>query len=437
MRSFATLEPLSTGDLIDRAVRLYRRNFTPLVSIAAVPTVIGYIVSLMFWNGYTGLLTGVSGSRGLSMSSITLLLLGALGYPVWFYSLLVTISGLSRVVGDHLMLDEPISVRRCFGAAKQRLGAITLMALLFVVMLFAAYIVLSIVLFVLMMGIGLFVGVVATVKLPQWIITTLLVITVILGVALAILVICVILSRVVFLPAIVMIEGQSAGNALGRSISLGKGNWNRVGAIVLFTYFVSLSLLAALAMPIGILLYQSNLLSADAITSPTVSILYTSLNQLSTLLCLPIWIVSFTLLYFDSRVRKEAYDLDLIAREINPGFYWQSPVAPPPMGYPRTSQTGWGRMPVQTGPLGLAGYTPQTRLDGRSSEVGLPETEGLSKQFGNEANVFNASSGPNEPGSATDELRIRPCAVCGAHLVPDASFCMNCGTLAGIQAKHE
>ncbi|HKA21810.1 MAG TPA: hypothetical protein VKN18_26270 [Blastocatellia bacterium] len=434
MRSFTRLEPLSTGDLIDRAVRLYRRNFTPLVSIAAVPTVIGYIVSLMFWNGYTGLLTGVSGSRGLSMSSITMLLLGALGYPVWFYTLLVTISGLSRVVGDHLMLDEPISVRRCFGAAKQRLGAITLMALLFVVMLFAAYIVLSIVLFILMMGIGLLVGVVAAVRLPQWIITTLLVITVIVGVALALVVICVILSRVVFLPAIVMIEGQSAGNAVGRSINLGKGNWFRVGAIVLFTYFVSLSLLAALAMPVGIILYQSNLLNADAITSPTVSILYTSLNQLSTLLCLPIWIVSFTLLYFDSRVRKEAYDLDLIAREINPGFFWQPPVAPPPLGYPPPSQTGWVRTPVQTSPLGLAGYTsPQSRVESRSSEVGLPAAESLSAEFRNEPNVLNSSSGLNE----TEEPRVRRCAVCDAHLVPGASFCMNCGTLTTPQTSRE
>jgi len=434
MRSFTRLEPLSTGDLIDRAVRLYRRNFTPLVSIAAVPTVIGYIVSLMFWNGYTGLLTGVSGSRGLSMSSITMLLLGALGYPVWFYTLLVTISGLSRVVGDHLMLDEPISVRRCFGAAKQRLGAITLMALLFVVMLFAAYIVLSIVLFILMMGIGLLVGVVAAVRLPQWIITTLLVITVIVGVALALVVICVILSRVVFLPAIVMIEGQSAGNAVGRSINLGKGNWFRVGAIVLFTYFVSLSLLAALAMPVGIILYQSNLLNADAITSPTVSILYTSLNQLSTLLCLPIWIVSFTLLYFDSRVRKEAYDLDLIAREINPGFFWQPPVAPPPLGSPRPSQTDWVRTPVQTSPLGLAGYTsPQSRVESRSSEVGLPAAESLSAEFRNEPNVLNSSSGLNE----TEEPRVRRCAVCDAHLVPGASFCMNCGTLTTPQTSRE
>src|SRR4030095_252526 len=143
----------------------------------------------------------------------------------------------------------------------------------------------------------------------------------------------------------------------------------------LFTYFVSLSLLSPLAMPIGILLYQSNLLSADAITSPTVSILYTSLNQLSTLLCLPIWIISFTLLYFDSRVRKEAYDLDLIAREINPGFYWQPPITTPPIGYPGSAQTGWVRSPVQTSPLGLAGFSgQQAQVQNMSSEVRFSDT---------------------------------------------------------------
>jgi hypothetical protein len=430
MSTFAILEPLSTGDVIDRAVRLYRRNFTPLLGIAAVPTVIGYIVSLMFWNGYAGLLTGVSGSRGLSVSAIWMLMLGVLGYPIWFYTLLVTISGLSRVVGDHLMLDEPITLRRCFGAAKQRLGAITLMALLFVVMLFAAYIVLSIVLFVLMMAIGLFAGLVAAVRLPPWMTTTALVITVIVGVALTLFVILVILSRVVFLPAIVMIEGQSAGNAVGRAISLGKGNWYRVGAIGLFTYFVSLSLLAALALPVGIILYQSNLLNIDAITSPTVSILYTSLNQLSTLLCLPIWIVSFTLLYFDSRVRKEAYDLDLIAREINPGFYWRPPAVPPPLGYPKSSQSGWGRAPVQTSPLGLAGYAgPHQHREDKSSEVTLADTERKPDEFRSEPQVLSASSGPQESAPAADEPRARFCAACGSFLVPGASFCMNCGNL--------
>src|SRR4030095_2239488 len=168
----------------------------------------------------------------------------------------------------------------------------------------------------------------------------------------------------------------------------------------LFTYFVSLSLLAALAMPVGIILYQSNLLSADAITSPTVSILYTSLNQLSTLLCLPIWIVSFTLLYFDSRVRKEAYDLDLIAREINPGFYWQQPVPPLPPGYTTPPQTGWVRSPVLTSPLGLSGYAgPQARVENRPSEVGHTDAEEVpSEEFKTEPNVFGPPSTLNETG---------------------------------------
>jgi hypothetical protein len=280
-----------------------------------------------------------------------------------------------------------------------------------------------------MMAIGLMVGLVAAVRLPQWITTTALVITVIAAVALALVVICVILSRVVFFPAIVMIEGQSAGNALSRSMSLGKGNWYRVGAIVLFTYFVSLSLLAALALPVGIFLYQSNLLNAESITSPIVSILYTSLNQLSTLLCLPIWIISFTLLYFDSRVRKEAYDLDLIAREINPGFYWQPPILPPPVGHPSSAQAGWVRSPVQTSPLGLAGFSGQqshvqNRSETRFSDAGPPsEPSGAEPGLSDTIPVFE------EPSKLAEESRVRTCSMCGASLVPGASFCMNCGAL--------
>src|SRR6266567_7129362 len=216
MPRFTILEPISAGDVIDRAVRLYRRNFTSLVAITAVPTLIGYVVSLMFWHGYASLLTSTASTRpGVPLSAVWMLALGGLGYPVWGYVQLLTVSGLSRVVGDHLMLGEPITFRRCFAAVRWRLGAITLMALLTVVMLFAAYIIVSIVLFVLIMLVGLIVGVIAAAGLPQWMMTVMLVVTVIFAVAFSLLLICVVVARVVFLPQIVMIEGQSAGNALG------------------------------------------------------------------------------------------------------------------------------------------------------------------------------------------------------------------------------
>ena len=427
MPSLTILEPMSTGDLIDRAVRLYRRNFTPIVGITAVPTLIGFVVSLMFWNGYTSLLTAGSSSRGLSVTAIWMLVLGAVGYPVWLYSLLLTVSGLSRVVGDHLMLGEQITFRRCFAAVKRRVGAITLMGLLSVVMLFAVYIVVSIVLFALVMAVALIVGVIAAARLPQWVSTVALVVIVIVAVAVILLVICVVVARIVFMPQIVMIEGQSAGNALGRAISLGKGNWYRVGAIALFTYFVSTSLLAALALPVLVALYLSGVLTAEFFASPTWSILYTSFGQVSNLLSLPIWIVSFTLLYFDSRVRKEAYDLDLIAREINPGFYWQPPVQPGPFGYQVQMQSPLSRVPVQTSPLGLAGYRPTQKQTEPASPEGPAHTEAeeLREKFQRAAESLNAQeTDESAPGSAG-----ATCTACGASLLPGASFCMNCGSL--------
>jgi zinc ribbon protein len=433
MAGFTILEPISTGDVIDRSVRLYRRNFTPLVAITAAPTLIGYVVSLMFWHGYTSLLTSTTSSRGVPVTAVWMLAIGGLGYPVWAYVQLLTVSGLSRVVGDHLMLGEPITFRRCSAAVRRRLGAITLMGLLLIVMLFAAYIVLSIVLFVLIMLVGLIVGVVAAAGLPQWMTTVMLVVTVIVAVAFSLLLICVVAARVVFLPQIVMIEGQSAGNALGRAIRLGKGNWYRVGAIALFTYFVSASLLAAFTLPVLTAFYLSGVLSAEFFVGPTWSILYTSFGQISNLLSLPIWIVSFTLLYFDSRVRKEAYDLDLIAREINPGFIWQPTVQPSAFGYQMPAQVDPLRAYIQTSPLGLAGYRPPQPRTEPASPEGAPRTESeeLRDKFQHAAENLSARD-VGEIVSDSEGPTRATCKECGASLLPGASFCMNCGSLTHL-----
>jgi hypothetical protein len=428
MPSFTILEPISTGDVIDRAVRLYRRNFTPLVAITAVPTLLGYVVSVMFWSGYTSLITSTASSRGVPVTAVWMLVLGGLGYPIWAYVLLLTVSGMSRVVGDHLMLSEPITFRKCFAAVKRRLGAITLMGLLSVAMLVAAYIIVSIVAFVLILVVGLSVGVIAAVKLPQWLATTALVILVIVAVSLGLLLISVVVARVVFLPQIVMIEGQSAGNALGRAIRLGKGNWYRVAAIALFTYFVSTSLLAAFTLPVLTALYFSGVLTPEFFVGPTWSILYTSFGQISNLLSLPLWIVSFTLLYFDSRVRKEAYDLDLIAREINPGFNWQPTVTPSAFGYQMPAQFAAGREYVQTSPLGLAGYRPPPKPTDTVLPEAAPriESEVLRDKFQHAAESLSASEAA-ESVLNSEGMTPATCSACGASLLPSASFCMTCG----------
>ncbi|MFY9608626.1 MAG: hypothetical protein WAU45_08450 [Blastocatellia bacterium] len=408
MPSFTILEPMSTGDVIDRAVRLYRRNFGPLIGIVAIPTLVGYLSSMMFWYGYTSLLSSATNTSRVGADSIVMLTLGSLGYPLYMFLLLATVAGLSRTVGDHLMMGEPITLRKSMSAVWKRRGNIVLLALLLLVILIGLYVVFSIVVIALVLFGSLIAGVMVAAQLPQWATITLVVIVTLAFLAAAIFLVCQIVARVVFMPHVVMIEGESAGSALARAIRLGKGNWHRVGAILLFTYFVSLSILSAMTLPVLAGLYLAGYALSEFFMSPGWTIVYSSFSDISSLLSLPIWIVSFTLLYFDSRVRKEAYDLELLARDVAPGFYWQ-PTVQTPFGYSTPTSFMEGRAYLQTSPLGLAGY-------GR--EMAHPASAQIE--------TVN-DSGPGGGGEISDES-LRLCGECAAQLESGASFCMVCGT---------
>lgn len=446
---------MSTGDVIDRAVRLYRRNFTPLVSIAAVPSIMGYVVSLLFWFGLAELERGGSLNAGAAAS----MMLGAIGYPLTLFVWLMMVAGLSRVVGDQVMLDEPITFRRCVAAIRRRFKDILFMGLLSIVTVVALYMAVSAIVFALILVVGIMAGVIAAAGLPPTVIGVLVGIVAVIAIAAAIFLILVILVRVTFLPQVVMLEGQSAGNALTRAISLGKGNWHRLGAIVLFGYFVSFSLLFALLMPIMAFLYMSGLVSESFFAGQSWNAIYGACSQVSNLLVFPIWIISLTLLYFDSRVRKEAYDLELLAREIAPGFYWQPPAPAAASGYQGASFAGGGREFVQTSPLGLAGYGVRRGPDPvpahQVAPQGSPEAspQGAAPEASGPAPQGDEPSAPSDEGRAVEapartddvsgEVKSAPegeealpprgatpyttCARCGAMLEIDSRFCNICG----------
>jgi hypothetical protein len=443
MANFTILEPMSTGDVIDRTVRLYRRNFTPMVAVVAIPTLIGYLSSMMFWFGYTRLLPDLesqSSTPEFDGGALIMLGLGMIGYPLWFFAMVVTVAALSRVVGDHIMLGEPVTFRKCFSAIRRRLSDITLMGLLSFGLVFALSIVLWIVLVAVVLIVGLVAGAIAGLGLPSWMTVVITTLAVLLAVAGGIYVLLHVLARVVFLPQVVMIEGQSAGAALSRAMSLGSGNWYRVGAIMLFVYFVSLSLLAAFTLPfIGILGYF-DVLSAEFFLSPGWNVVYAAFNQISNLLVWPIWIVSFTLLYFDSRVRKEAYDLELLAREVSPGFYWQPVVRPPIFGYYPQPGFGYRRAYVQTSPLGLAGYMPPPAPPQPPPQTIFPQgpvTQNQPQSYQNIVPVLDTTPQSQPVSSASTATPINTATVdratslcwnCGASLHhTGALFCIQCG----------
>ena len=76
------LAPLGAGDLIDRAVRLYRRNFFTLVRISALPVLISAVGGVLLSLGWNQILTtGRETSFALYALLITAgMLLGTLGH---------------------------------------------------------------------------------------------------------------------------------------------------------------------------------------------------------------------------------------------------------------------------------------------------------------------------------------------------------------------
>jgi hypothetical protein len=445
MANFTILEPMSTGDVIDRSVRIYRRNFAPLLSIVAVPSFIGYLATTFFWYGYSKMILGSveTGVPEYSPTALLMLAIGGILYPCWMFAMLLTVAGMSRVIGDHIMLSETITFRKCFSAARKRIGDIFLMGLLGIVILIVVYFIISIIAIVAIMIAALFISVTSTSGMPPWVVGTITGIAALLAVAFGIAAALYVIARVVFLPQVLMIEGQTAGLSIGRAMQLGKGNWHRVGGIVLFTYFVSLSLLTALTLPVLAGLYFTGILTAEFMVSPTWNIIYSSFSQLSNLLCLPIWITSYTLLYFDSRVRKEAYDLELLAREVNPGFYWQPPKQASVMGYNVPNAYNAGREFVQTSPLGLAGWRPN-----QSSNAATGASESREMKPLEIPNIAAQSSPPEPPfeprQEATNETFPEApaqhrefkqqlettnanCNQCGFAIETGARFCMRCG----------
>jgi len=317
------LEPLSTGDIIDRSVRIYRQNLRPLLGTVAAPFLVGALGWLLVQFGKNGLSLDDPDATA-PVRALVLMGLGLLVTLLYAYMMVLAVAGLSRAVGDHVMLGEPITVRASLRAIRSRIGALTVASLFLFGAMFVMIMITILVLFVALMIVGAIASLLTMLQFPPAVMAV--AVALVLLVALGVVVFGVapfLIARIVFIPQAIMIEGCSASTALSRALTLGAKNWNRVLSILLFSYFVSLSLAAAVLAPVALLLWLTGNLSFDQDTFDAVT---GGINQFSSFLVVPVWAIAYTLLYFDNRVRKEGYDVDLLARRL--------PAPPPPRRAP-------------------------------------------------------------------------------------------------------
>lgn len=327
------LEPLSTGDIIDRSVRIYRRNLRGLLATVSGPFVLGAGAWLMMTFGLNSL-SYAETSGTPPIAAVFMIVIGFALNLAYAYLMVLAVAALSRAVGDHVMLGRPISFKASLDAIRGRIGTLTIAALLLGVAAMIIGAATVAVFFVALMLIG-FLGIaIGAMHFPEWL-AGLLVVVIMLAAFGAVLfvILPLMLSRIVFIPQVIMIEGCSVGDALTRSFSLGAKNWNRVLAILLFTYFSSLSLAGSVMVPILLVLWLTGYLAFDRESFDAVT---GGVNQFSSFMVVPVWAISYTLLYFDSRVRKEGYDVDLLVRRLPP------PPRPTPAPMP-AYMPGWAQ----------------------------------------------------------------------------------------------
>jgi hypothetical protein len=306
------LQPLGAGDLIDRAVRLYRRHFMTLIRISAPPVVVSATGSVLLALGTRGLtLTASTALLGLY---ITMIVVGIGLYLVGIFLNMVVMGGATRNLVLHLLWNEPVSARATYSAVRSRFWTLLGATLLVSICLgFCASVAFTAWYFVI---IFVFFGAVAVAGLLSgWLAGLIGTIGTLALTAAALWLFFFLAGHFAYVPQVIMVEGKGISAAMSRSSMLAKGNARRLMAMALFTWFATWSALMIFIVPLGLYGWFTGVVTSlnQANWPAWYAIGYNVVGQSSSILLAPVWMLGLSLLYVDERVRHEGYDIELMA----------------------------------------------------------------------------------------------------------------------------
>ncbi len=260
MHTGLRFRPMGVGDLLDETINLYRRNFLLFVSIGALLLVPISAVQVILLP--TGRFPTGSGVFSVAAFLVTVDLLANL------FVLAATIQAASSIC-----LGEAVTVRSAYSRASQRLFPL--------------------------LGLGFL----------YTLVVTLLSVTIV-GIPFAV---YLAVSWGMAYP-ILILEATGIRHAFGRSRMLTRGSWWRTfGIILLVLLFVSV-LQSIFSVPVGVL---AVLLAGFHLQGPIATVVFAAeqaFGTAGTVLIGPVTACAWVLTYFDLRVRKEGFDLEMEAR---------------------------------------------------------------------------------------------------------------------------
>jgi hypothetical protein len=260
------LRPLSTGELLDRTFSLYRSHFALFLGIFALP----YLCVLALQCLALAFQTPGAQLRNVLTTAVFSIVVGLLSLVVAAASQAATVVAVSQVY-----LDRPAGVMDSFSKVKNQIAGVIGLSL----------------------SIGFLVG---------------------LGfIALIVPGILLMIRWSLAVPAKVL-ENKGVGDSMSRSSELSKGNRGRIFVIwFLFTVLsigVSMLLQWPIEMAAGVSARGVGALQHVAVAWRVASLVAAFI---STCLVGPLATIAFSLVYYDERVRKEAFDLQLMMETLD------------------------------------------------------------------------------------------------------------------------
>lgn len=244
------LRPRSATELIDAAVQLYRQNFKQFITLSVVLLIPFLALGLALT------LAGIM-QPGLPPVFGPLFFVAALLGGLWY----VVASSVFQIAVSERYLGREIDMGAAFRAAMGRLPALILGGIGKAVLTFIAF------LFIIVPGI--YVGLALFAVGP-----------------------------------VILFEGRSAGDAIGRSWDLSRGLKGKI----FLTWLIVIVLVIVVSMVFG--------LASVPLTLAHLTSVGQVVSMIGNVLMYPfMWIVS-VLLYYDARIQKEGMDIELMSQSI-------------------------------------------------------------------------------------------------------------------------
>jgi hypothetical protein len=250
-----TLRPLSVGEILDVSFTLYRRHFATLGTIAVLCSGVPVLLSLY-----------IEASGGI-LQNLPLTLV----YYVAFTALSSIATAATVFVVSESYLGRPLTAASALRRATPLLGRLIVCSLLFAIVVGFGF------LFFMVPGVVLLCGLLLA------------------------------------FPSLVLEPGSSPTGALSRSWSLTRGSRLRMLGLVvtivilLYVPIVALGALATVVLPAGA---GTGALSPGLVTLAVVGVVQ--------MLLYPLLYCVLTVAYYDLRVRKEGFDLEVLASTLQP-----------------------------------------------------------------------------------------------------------------------